>query len=85
MTEPFFPSREQIALDANVRGWLRAELCDGFGVKLPGFHLMDSVAVRGDSESHILRWNNARTADRRFECARLRFEYVDAEVYSLAF
>lgn len=85
MTEPFFPSGEEIRLDADVRGWLRAELCDGFGRKLPGFHLMDSVPARGDCQSHVLRWNDARAADHRFECVRLRFEFADAEVYSLAF
>lgn len=85
MTEPFFPSQADIVLDANVRGWLRAELCNGFGEKLPGFHLMDSEPVRGDSGSHVLRWKSAASADHRFECVRLRFEFADAEVYSVAF
>jgi len=85
MTEPFFPSQTDIVLDANVRGWLRAELCNGFGEKLPGFHLMDSEPMRGDSGSHVLRWKSAAAADHRFECVRLRFEFVDAEVYSVAF
>ena len=85
MTEPFLPAQPEVHLDANIRGWLRAELCDGFGRKLPGFHLMDAIPVQGDSEAHVLRWRNACLANHRFECVRLRFEYKDGEVYSLAF
>lgn len=85
VTEPFFPSRPDVALDANVRGWLRAELCDAFGRKIPGFHLMDSVPMQGDSERHVLRWQNGSIADHLHECVRLRLEFADAEVYGLEF
>jgi len=85
LTEPFFPSKPEITLDASIRGWLRAELCDAFGRKLPGYHLMDSVVMHGDSKSHVLRWNAAGTADRRFECVRVRFEFAEGEVWSLGF
>ncbi len=85
MTEPFFPAGETIRLDADIRGSLRAELCDAFGRKLEGFHLMDSTPIQGDSEAHILRWKEASTADHRFECLRLRFEYTDGVVYGVDF
>ena len=85
VTEPFVLSRPDIVLDADVRGWLRAELCDGFGAKLPGFHLMDSLPVEGDSASHVLRWKAANVADHLFDCVRLRLEFADAVVYSIAF
>lgn len=85
VTDPFFPSQPEITLDASIRGWLRAELCDAFGRKLPGYHLMDSAIVRGDSTAHVLRWNDVTTADRRFECVRLRFEFAEGEVWSLGF
>ena len=85
MTQPFFPVGETIRLDADIRGSLRAELCDAFGRRLPGFHLMDSLPVQGDSEAHVLRWNKASTADHRFECLRLRFEYTDGAVYGVDF
>jgi hypothetical protein len=84
MTEPFFPSGD-VRVDADIRGWLRAELCDAFGRKLAGFHLMDSVPVKGDSESHVLKWKSASAADHRFECLRLRFEYSDGIVYGVSF
>ncbi len=83
MTEPFFPSADEIRLDASIHGWLRAELCDAFGRKLPGFHLMDSVPITGDSESHVLRWKSACATDHLYECVRLRFELVDGEVYGV--
>ncbi|MCX6377801.1 MAG: hypothetical protein NTU88_17520 [Armatimonadetes bacterium] len=85
LTEPFFPAREDITLDASIRGSLRVELCDAFGRKLPGFHLMDSTPIFGDSEKHVLRWKDASVADHLFECLRLRFEFTDSEVYSVAF
>ena len=85
MTEPFFPAGETIGVDADIRGWLRAELCDAFGRKLDGFHLMDSTPISGDSEKHILRWKTASTADHRYECLRLRFEYSNGVVYGVDF
>jgi hypothetical protein len=85
MTEPFFPAGETIRVDADIRGSLRVELCDAFGRKLTGFHMMDSVPVTGSSESHVLRWKTASSADHRFECLRLRFEYTDGEIYGVDF
>ena len=85
MTEPFFPSKPEVCVDANIRGRLRAELCDAFGRKIPGFHQQHSVPVTGDSESHVLKWNDATIADRLHECFRLRFEFTDGEIYGLAF
>lgn len=85
MSEPFFPRGSEIRLDANIRGWLKAELCDAFGRKMPGFNLRDSIPVRGNSESHVLRWKNASVADHVFECFRLRFEYQDGAIYNFAF
>jgi hypothetical protein len=85
MSEPFFPRDAEIRLDANIRGWLKAELCDAFGRKMPGFNLRDSIPIHGDSESHVLAWKNAAVADHVFECLRLRFEYQDGEIYNFAF
>ena len=84
MTEPFFPAGD-VRLDADIRGSLRAELCDAFGRKLPGFHLMDCIPNKGDSESHVLKWKNASVADHLFECLRLRLEYSEGIVYGIGF
>ena len=85
MTEPFVPAGTQIGLDAHIRGWLRAELCDGFGHKLPEHHLMDCTPIRGDSEAHLLHWQDQPTDLHRYRCLRLRVEFTDGEVYGAAF
>src|SRR5207344_2209288 len=36
-TRPFVLGGTEICVDARVEGWLRAELCDPFGVPLAGF------------------------------------------------
>lgn len=85
MTEPLFPGKSGITVDADIRGWARAELCDAFGRKLQGFELMNSIPMSGDSETHSLRWNCADPAVHRHECVRVRFEMSEAAVYSVAF
>ncbi len=85
MSEPFFPADGEVRVDADITGWLRAELCDAFGRKLPGFNLNDSIPVTGDSESHVLKWKSANLADHLHECLRLRFEFHDGVVYNFAF
>jgi hypothetical protein len=100
LSEPFYPQGEAIAVDADVRGWLRAELCDIFGRKHEGYHLMDAVPVHGDSPAHVLRWQgrDACPFDRlragsersegtgfRFDAVRLRFEFTEGVVYGIAF
>ncbi len=84
MTRPFFLREPVITVDADIRGWLRAELCDVFGRKIPGFHLMDSRPVSGDSAAHAITWKGDTSAHRH-EFLRLRLEFSGAVVYSAAF
>jgi hypothetical protein len=85
LSEPLYPQGETITVDADVRGWLRAELCDVFGRKLEGYHLMDAVPIAGDSAAHVLKWQGGDTARFRYDAVRLRFEYADGEIYSIGF
>jgi hypothetical protein len=85
LTDPFFPENSVITLDAHIRGWLRAELCDVFGRKIAGFNLADSLPVTGDSERHVLRWSETETAAFRHDALRLRFEFVDGEVFGISY
>jgi hypothetical protein len=85
LTPVFFPQSAEIRVDAAVRGWLRAELCDAWGNKLEGFHLEDSLPLQGDDFGHVLRWQGRDTAALRHDPLRLRFEYVDADIYSIAY
>ncbi len=85
LTEPFIPAAPQITVDADIRGWLRAELCDAFGRKLPGHHLMDAVLLQGDSEAHVLRWRDQSADAHRYEAVRLRFEFAEGIIYGVGF
>ena len=85
MTEPIFLSLDQIKLDANIRGWLRAELCDIFGRKLEGYHLMDCDTVSGDCQDHVLRWKGKDSAHYRYKPVRLRFEFTEGEVFCVKY
>lgn len=85
LSDVFVLQGDAILLDADIRGVLRAELCDAYGHKLPGFHLMDSLPTTGNSRAHLLRWRNEDTARYRQDTLRLRVEYTDGTVYSLGF
>lgn len=85
LSEPFYPQGASITVDADVHGWLRAELCDVFGRKHEGYHLMDAVPVIGDERAHVLRWEGVDTSRFCYDAVRLRFEWVDGEVYSIGF
>jgi hypothetical protein len=85
LSEPFYPQGETITVDADVRGWLRAELCDVFGRKQEGHHLMDAVPVVGDDSAHVLRWQDTDSARYQHDVVRLRFEFVEGEIYGIGF
>jgi hypothetical protein len=85
LSDPFVYTGEAITLDNDIPGWLRAELCDAFGRKLPGRHLMDARPVHGDSSPHVPRWRDQPVEAQRYRCLRLRLEYADGEVYGIGF
>ena len=64
---------------------MRAELCDVFGRKHEGYHLMDALPIVSDEAAHVLRWQEADAARFRYDAVRLRFEFVDGEIYSIGF
>lgn len=85
LTPVFFLQAPEIRIDAAVRGWLRAELCDPWGRKLDGYHLEDCLPIRGDYTGHVLRWSEKGTAPLQYDALRLRFEFADAKVYNVLF
>ena len=85
LSEPFYPQSDTITVDADIRGWLRAELCDVFGRKHEGYHLMDSVSITGDNENHVLQWKDKTTKGFKFDPVRVRLEYQRGTVYTLNF
>ncbi len=85
MTPVFYPQADEILIDADVRGWLRAELCDIWGRKLDGYRLGQSLEIRGDDPAHALRWNGRTIQGCRHTAIRLRLEFSDADVYGVIF
>jgi hypothetical protein len=85
LTPVFYPHSPEIRVDADVRGWLRAELCDAWGRKRAGYHLEDSIVIDGSDTGHILRWRDRDTRGLRHDPVRLRFEFADADLYNVAY
>ncbi len=82
-TRPFLPAALEIRVDAKVRGYMRAELCDPFGAPLPGMRMMDSLVLLGDSENHVLRWQETSARYYRYDAVSLRLEVHDGEIYNI--
>ncbi|MDD5727287.1 MAG: hypothetical protein PHV59_01870 [Victivallales bacterium] len=82
LSESFILQNDAVMIDADIRGYLKAELCDAFGCKREGFNLSDSVAVSGDGIQR-LQWNGGDISAFRYRCCRLRFEYEDGEIYNI--
>ena len=81
LQDPVFESQTKNKLGtADVRGWLRAEVCDIFGRKFEGFHQMDSDKITGDSHDHVLTWGGKDTSQVRYKPVPIRFELSAAEV-----
>jgi len=85
LTPVFYPQSSEIRVDADVRGWLRAELCDAWGRKLDGYHLADSELITGESPGHRLKWRDRDTRQFRHDPVRVRIEAADADIYGVAF
>ena len=83
VSDVFYPQGPEIRVDADIRGWLRAELCDAWGRKLEGYHLMDSRTVHGDSAAHLLAWQGGESTRVVHDPVRVRFEYADGVVYGI--
>ncbi len=84
-TQPIFPSKQTLSVNANIRGRLRAELCDIYGRALQGYSLDACDPITGDSEQHILHWGGHTASRFRYDPIRLRFELQDGEVYAVGF
>ena len=82
-TQAFIPWGPKLLLDAEIRGELRAELCDAFGQPLPGFTLAESIPLTGDSKSHEIQWKNGVASDYQYEGISLGLEWSDGTIYGL--
>ena len=85
LTPVFYMQGSELVVDADVKGWLRSELCDAWGRKIDNFQLNQSIPVTGDKPDHVLRWESDEPSRYIHDPVRLRFEFADATVYSLRF
>lgn len=83
VTRVFIQSRPELALNADIRGSLRAELCDPWGNPIPGYRREDFLPVGGDSAAHPLRWRDRETLPYLYDTVSLRLELTEATVYGL--
>ena len=78
------PGVAAIAVDADIRGELRAELRDTFGRAREGYSLHESVPMAGDSTAHVLRWGEGRTTEPyRYDAVIVRLEVRDGTIYGV--
>ena len=82
-TRPFVMGGTQLCIDAKIDGWLRAELCDPFGVPIEGFTKGRSTAVSGDHVDHALGWEGVSTEHYTYNAVSLRLEYERGEIYNI--
>ena len=82
-TKPFIQTAEVITVDADIRGALRYELCNPFGMPLEGFHLAECDTVKGNDGRTALTWNGRTTKDYQYDAVMLRLEIDGGTVYSI--
>ncbi len=82
-TKPFVMGGTRLYVDAKVDGWLRAELCDPFGVPIAGFTKGKSSVISGNRVDHELIWEGMSTQHYTYNAVSLRLEYEHAELYNI--
>ena len=76
----------QINYSTSAAGRVRVEIQNSTGTPLPGYALDDCSEMVGDSVSHVVRWKNGKDVSQLAgHAVRLRFELIDADIYSLQF
>ena len=70
-------------IDADIRGSVRADLCDAFGKPLEGYELAKSIPLCGDSSKRMLRWEGGRTtAPYQYDAVSLFLEMNNTTLYA---
>jgi hypothetical protein len=85
LLKPFIQTGTEIALNATVRGWVKAELRDPIGRALDGYALQDCQPVSGDGNHLVLRWgtDGASSARFRYDAVQLYLQGSDATLYGV--
>ena len=73
----------RLAINARVRGELRAEVLDENGKVMPGYGFQQCSPIRGDSLHHDVTWGSgADLVPRRKAGLRIRFHLRDTDLYA---
>jgi hypothetical protein len=88
ITKPLtFTGRQlEINFSTGVSGGIRVEIQDAAGRPVPGFALADCPRFIGDRIEHVVAWRGGNDVSKLAgRPVRLRFELIDADLYSLRF
>ena len=85
LLKPFIQTGTEIALNADIRGWVKAELRDPLGKAIDGYALQDCQPLRGDGNRLALRWGAAGATSERFryDAVQLYLQCSAAVVYGV--
>ncbi|MBN2451105.1 MAG: hypothetical protein JXR77_11995, partial [Lentisphaeria bacterium] len=85
LLQPRIQIGEAISLNADIRGWARAELRDPLGGRLPGFELHASRPLQGNDAHLVLRWGDQGYDSSRFryDAVQLYLQVADGIVYGV--
>lgn len=83
LTRPFVFLKDEITINADISGEIRAEISDVFGNPLDGYGFSASVPLRGDSKTHVLRWKDKNTSQLFSKSIVVKLALDNATLYSI--
>ncbi|MEE2657681.1 MAG: hypothetical protein VX733_04195 [Candidatus Latescibacterota bacterium] len=69
----------------SAAGSIRVEIQDSAGTPIPGYRLQDCDVLFGDELEGTIRWKGNQVIGIREQPIRLRFQFEDADLFSLQF
>ena len=88
VTKPFVFSGKELVINyaTSAVGGIRVAIEDAGGVPVKGFGLEDCPVIYGDEIERVVRWNSGSDVSALAgKPVRLRFEMLDADLYSIRF
>ncbi|MCM8785037.1 MAG: hypothetical protein NC827_01320 [Candidatus Omnitrophica bacterium] len=84
LTRPFWTETGKFFINANVKGYLKAEITDISGKPIEGFEMENSIPIKGESISHQFKWKGnpdiLKTTNRDI---RFKIKANKAVIYSI--
>ena len=85
LLKPVIQSGDGIALNADIRGWVKAELRDPLGQAFEGYALQDCQPLSGNGSHLVLRWGSAgvTSARYRYDAVQLFLQCSESVLYGI--